>query len=105
MSRILKKGGLFIFDTISRIESCVITFMKLEAEGIIPAETHEPLLFIKPEELDNLVNQFDIDLAQDVNDPYEFLLQSIEFIDGKFQLGEVQDLKILYQTIATLNDL
>ncbi len=44
-------------------------FMKLEAEGIIPTGTHEPLLFIQPDELKSLANQFGIDFAQDVNNP------------------------------------
>ncbi len=91
MSRILKKGGLFIFDTISRNESCVTNFMKLEAEGIIPAGTHEPLLFVQPEELESLANNCGIDFAKDVNNPYGFFLQSIIFIDGKFQLGKVEE--------------
>lgn len=95
MSRILKKGGLFIFDTISRNESCVKTFMKLEAEGIIPAGTHEPLLFVQPEELESLANNCGIDFAKDANNPYGFLLQSIIFIDGKFQLGKVQEKETL----------
>ncbi len=95
MSRILKKGGLFIFDTISRNESCVTNFMKLEAEGIIPAGTHEPLLFVQPEELESLAKNCGIDLAKDVNNPYGFFLQSIIFIDGKFQLGKFEDKETL----------
>jgi len=100
MSRILKKGGLFIFDTISRNESSVKIFMKLEAEGIIPAGTHEPLLFVKPEELESLAKQFGIELAEDVNNPYGFILNSIVLIDGKFQLQEVHRKETLSQYIG-----
>lgn len=95
MSRILKKGGLFIFDTIARNESSTTTFMKLEAEGVIPAGTHEPLLFIKPEELESVANQFGIDFAKDINNIYGFVLKSIQFIDGKFKLVEIQEKETL----------
>ena len=95
MSRILKKGSLFIFDTISRNENCVTTFMKLEAEGVIPAGTHDPLLFIQPEELESVANQFGVDFAEDINNVYGFVLESIQFIDGKFQLAEVQEKETL----------
>jgi len=100
MSRILKKGGLFIFDTISRNESSVKIFMKLEAEGIIPAGAHEPLLFVKPEELESLAKQFGIELAEDVNNPYGFILNSIVLIDGKFQLQEVHRKETLLHYIG-----
>jgi hypothetical protein len=48
-------------------------------------------LFVRPEELESLTNQFGIDLAQDINNPYGLLLQLIEFVEGKFQLQEVKD--------------
>ena len=69
--------------------------MKLEAEGLIPAGTHDPLLFIQPEELESVANQFGVDFAEDINNPYGFVLQSIQFIDGKFQLAEVQEKETL----------
>ncbi|MGK7901756.1 MAG: bifunctional 2-polyprenyl-6-hydroxyphenol methylase/3-demethylubiquinol 3-O-methyltransferase UbiG [Hormoscilla sp.] len=100
MSRILKKGGLFIFDTISRNEYSVTNFMKLEAEGIIIPGAHEPLLLIKPEEVESLAKQFGIALAADVNNPFGLIIEAIECIDGKFQLQKVTQKETLQNYIG-----
>lgn len=89
MSRILKPNGLFIFDTISRNEKSVQTFMSLESQGIIPAGTHDPFLFIQPEELEFLAAKYGIELVKDQNNPYGFLIQSIEFIEKKCYLKNI----------------
>ncbi|NET60405.1 MAG: 3-demethylubiquinone-9 3-O-methyltransferase [Symploca sp. SIO2E6] len=90
MSRILKHGGLLIFDTISRSEKSVQTFMSLESQGLIPPGTHDPFLFVQPEELDTLATKYGIQFARDDHNPYGFLIESIEFIDGSFQLQTIQ---------------
>lgn len=90
MSRILKPNGLFIFDTISRCEKSVQTFMSLESQGIIPAGTHDPLLFIQPEELEHWAAKYGIQFSKDNKNPYGFLIKSIEFIEGKCYLKSIQ---------------
>jgi 2-polyprenyl-6-hydroxyphenyl methylase / 3-demethylubiquinone-9 3-methyltransferase len=89
MSRILKRNGLFIFDTISRNEKSVQTFMSLESQGIIPSGTHDPFLFIQPEELEALATKYGIEFAKYQNNPYGFLIKSIEFIDKKCYLKSI----------------
>jgi len=89
MSRILKPNGLFIFDTISRNAKSVQTFMNLESQGIIPPGTHDPFLFVQPEELEVLAAKYGIEFAKDENNPYEFLIKSIELIEGKFYLKNI----------------
>ncbi len=90
MIRILKHNGLFIFDTISRSEKAVQNFMSLESQGIIPPGTHDPLLFVQPEELETLATKSGLEFARDENNPYGFLIESIEFIDGSFQLKSIK---------------
>ncbi|MDF5731913.1 MAG: bifunctional 2-polyprenyl-6-hydroxyphenol methylase/3-demethylubiquinol 3-O-methyltransferase UbiG [Rhizonema sp. PD38] len=59
MSRILKSGGIFVFDTIARNEEAVKHYMSLETIGVIPAGTHDPLLFVNPEELETIASKYD----------------------------------------------
>ncbi|NEP80112.1 MAG: 3-demethylubiquinone-9 3-O-methyltransferase [Okeania sp. SIO3C4] len=91
MSRILKHNGLFIFDTIYRSENSVQYFMSLESQDKIPPGTHDPFLFVKPEELEALTTKYGIELARDDRNPYGLLIESIEFIDGCFQLKSIKE--------------
>ncbi|MDJ0555881.1 MAG: bifunctional 2-polyprenyl-6-hydroxyphenol methylase/3-demethylubiquinol 3-O-methyltransferase UbiG [Microcoleaceae cyanobacterium MO_207.B10] len=90
MSRILKQNGLFIFDTISRSEKSVQTYMSLESQGLIPPGVHDPFLFVQPEELETLATKYGIEFARDDNNPYGFLIEAIEIIDGSFQLESIK---------------
>ncbi|MEJ6398527.1 bifunctional 2-polyprenyl-6-hydroxyphenol methylase/3-demethylubiquinol 3-O-methyltransferase UbiG [Yoonia sp. 208BN28-4] len=59
VARVLKPGGMFLFDTINRnpLASFVTITMAEDVMGILPKGTHDPDMFIKPSELkDHLTN-------------------------------------------------
>ncbi|MDF5723984.1 MAG: bifunctional 2-polyprenyl-6-hydroxyphenol methylase/3-demethylubiquinol 3-O-methyltransferase UbiG [Rhizonema sp. PD37] len=91
MSRILKPGGIFVFDTIARNEKAVKHYMSLETIGVIPAGTHDPLLFLNPEELEIVASKYDIEFAKDSDNPYGFVIKAIVNIDENFQMVEILD--------------
>lgn len=90
MSRILKPGGIFVFDTIARNLESVKEYMSLEAIGVIPAGIHDPLLFVNPEELEAIASKYDIEFAKDSNNPYGFIIKAITNIKN-FQMIEIQE--------------
>jgi 2-polyprenyl-6-hydroxyphenyl methylase/3-demethylubiquinone-9 3-methyltransferase len=53
VARVLKPGGLFLFDTINRnpIARLVTITMAEDVLGLLPRGTHDPAMFIKPAEL------------------------------------------------------
>ncbi|MEO0956186.1 MAG: bifunctional 2-polyprenyl-6-hydroxyphenol methylase/3-demethylubiquinol 3-O-methyltransferase UbiG [Pseudomonadota bacterium] len=53
ISRVLRPGGLFLFDTINRssLASFVTITMAEDILRILPQGTHDPKMYIKPEEL------------------------------------------------------
>lgn len=53
ISRVLKPGGIFLFDTInrSRLAAFVTVTMAEDVMGILPRGTHDPAMYIKPKEL------------------------------------------------------
>ncbi len=57
--RVLKPGGLFLFDTINRtwLASLVVVTFGESLLRLLPRGTHDPALFITPEELRNRLEQ------------------------------------------------
>lgn len=53
VSRVLKPGGMFLFDTINRtfLARMAVVVAGERILGLLPRGTHDPALFIKPEEL------------------------------------------------------
>ena len=53
VARVLKPGGLFLFDTINRtmLAAFVIVHVGESVLGLLPRGTHDPAKFIKPSEL------------------------------------------------------
>ena len=51
--RVLRPGGMFLFDTINRtwLAILVVVFFSERIFRILPAGTHDPAKFIKPKEL------------------------------------------------------
>lgn len=60
ISRVLKPGGLFLFDTMDRTRLSFFLFIRLAQQNFIPSlavcppNTHDYKLFIKPEEMNQL---------------------------------------------------
>lgn len=52
-ARVLKPGGLFLFDTINRnlLSRLAVITMAEDVLGLLPKGTHDPAMFIKPKEL------------------------------------------------------
>ena len=53
VARVLKPGGLFLFDTINRnpLARLAVITMAEDVLGLLPKGTHDPEMFIKPSEL------------------------------------------------------
>lgn len=82
ISRVLVIGGVLVFDTISRNIPSARLYMELEQCGIIPAGTHDPLLFIRPSELKKVTRRYDLEMARDPNNPYGVDIQSVAVSQG-----------------------
>lgn len=82
ISRVLKRGGVLVFDTISRNIQSARLYMELEQCGIIPAGTHDPLLFIRPSELEKVTRRYGLEMARDPNNPYGVDIQSVAVSQG-----------------------
>lgn len=82
ISRVLVIGGVLVFDTISRNIPSVRRYMELEQLGIIPAGTHDPILFIRPHELKKVALRHGLEMARDPNNPYGVDIQSVAVSQG-----------------------
>ena len=53
VARVLRPGGLFLFDTINRnpMAHFVTITVAEDLLGLLPTGTHDPAMFIKPQEL------------------------------------------------------
>jgi 2-polyprenyl-6-hydroxyphenyl methylase/3-demethylubiquinone-9 3-methyltransferase len=66
--RVLKPGGLFLFDTINRtwLSKLIIVIVGEIVLRLGPRGTHDPALFIKPEELRAKLEQQSFTMAADL---------------------------------------
>jgi 2-polyprenyl-6-hydroxyphenyl methylase / 3-demethylubiquinone-9 3-methyltransferase len=65
IKRILKKGGILFFETIDRnFYSFLIIKLLAETFHFIPKNTHDYRLFVKPEELKKLFEEFDFKFVE-----------------------------------------
>lgn len=90
VARVLRPGGVFVFDTINRtVLSYVLTIaMAQEALRVVPPSTHDWRLYIRPEEVSLLLQRhgFEVDSAHFVGMlPQPSLLQLGR---GAFPLGD-----------------
>jgi 2-polyprenyl-6-hydroxyphenyl methylase/3-demethylubiquinone-9 3-methyltransferase len=53
VARVLRPGGVFLFDTINRnpLARLAVITMAEDVLGLLPKGTHDPAMFIKPSEL------------------------------------------------------
>jgi 2-polyprenyl-6-hydroxyphenyl methylase/3-demethylubiquinone-9 3-methyltransferase len=65
VARVLKPGGLFLFDTINRtpLAALVIVHLGESVLGLLPRGTHDPAKFIKPAELSARLAQRGFDVG------------------------------------------
>jgi len=67
ISRMLKPGGVFVFDTINRTVLSYLLAIVLVQEapiGIVPAHTHNWSLFVKPEELEDVLHKVGLQVKE-----------------------------------------
>ncbi|WP_424974795.1 bifunctional 2-polyprenyl-6-hydroxyphenol methylase/3-demethylubiquinol 3-O-methyltransferase UbiG [Dinoroseobacter sp. S124A] len=64
VSRVLRPGGMFLFDTINRnpLARLAVITMAEDVLGLLPKGTHDPAMFIKPAELRDALSgaQFEV---------------------------------------------
>ena len=90
MCRVLKPGGLFVFDTIARNENTVREMMAREVEGtVIQPGTHDPVLFVNPEELQSLCDQYGVELARDYKNPFGLWIRNIVKLGYSYHMEEI----------------
>mmetsp|Transcript_14227 Transcript_14227/g.33151 ORF Transcript_14227/g.33151 Transcript_14227/m.33151 type:complete len:130 (+) Transcript_14227:1-390(+) len=89
VSRVLKPGGVFVFDTINRtVLSYVLTIvLAQELLKVVPPHTHDWRLYVRPEELSMLLQKlgFEVDTAHFVGMKPSFDLSLLPL--GKVPLG------------------
>jgi 2-polyprenyl-6-hydroxyphenyl methylase/3-demethylubiquinone-9 3-methyltransferase len=70
IARVLKTGGLFLFDTINRTPASRLVIIKLMQEwrwsSFVPPNLHEWDRFIRPDELESMMNGSGIETCETV---------------------------------------
>ncbi|MBI2577581.1 MAG: methyltransferase domain-containing protein, partial [Candidatus Wildermuthbacteria bacterium] len=89
ISRVMEKGSPFVFDTISRDEETVRQFMIREKDGRIPAGTHDPKLFINPDELYRAAGSYGIEISENKDNPSGIDIKTMEDISDRFELKDI----------------
>ena len=97
-ARVLKPGGLFLFDTINRnfLARFVVISMAEDLLKLLPKGTHDPARFIRPKELRALFERHDLT-------PNDFTGLGPRWIDrqGDFTFGRLPFTGILYMGSAS----
>jgi 2-polyprenyl-6-hydroxyphenyl methylase / 3-demethylubiquinone-9 3-methyltransferase len=122
ISRVLKPGGMVIYDTINRtlISNLVAIriLQKWSYWALLPANLHVWEMFIKPEELRNLFLQYKMEIKENIGivpdvavlKILSFLHQrasgklSIKNFGSKFHLSEGRSLNVSYMGYAIKRD-
>jgi 2-polyprenyl-6-hydroxyphenyl methylase/3-demethylubiquinone-9 3-methyltransferase len=97
--RVLKPGGLFLFDTINRtpFAALVLVYFGETILGLLPRGTHDPEKFIRPSELRAKLSQRGFDMGRIVGLAPCGLNRRLDFTFGKFPSTQ-----IMYMGHATL---
>ena len=85
IKRVLKPRGFFLFDTINRnwLARLVVVHIAEDLLRLVPKGTHDPLKFIKPEELSAKLTQLGFSVAPPVGLGPRGLDRRLDFIFGR----------------------
>lgn len=99
--RVLKPGGVFLFDTINRtpLATLVLIHFGETILGLLPRGTHDPKRFIKPSELSAKLIERGFDVGPIVGLAPNGLNRRLDFTFGRFPSTQ-----IMYMGHATLTD-
>lgn len=66
IARVLRPGGMFLFDTINRnpVSRFAVITMAEDILGLLPKGTHDPEMFIKPGELRRVLDAEDLEVGK-----------------------------------------
>jgi 2-polyprenyl-6-hydroxyphenyl methylase/3-demethylubiquinone-9 3-methyltransferase len=97
--RVLKPGGLFLFDTINRtpLATLVLVHFAETILGLLPRGTHDPAKFIRPSELRAELNARGFDVGPFVGLAPRGLNRRLDFT-----FGRVPSVQIMYMGHARL---
>lgn len=98
VARVLRPGGLFLFDTINRnpIARLATITMAEDVLGLLPKGTHDPAMFIKPSELRAALTQADLEPGPFTGLGPRGINKRADFVFGPLPLQAV-----LYMGVAT----
>ena len=101
MARVLKPGGLFLFDTINRnpLARLAVITMAEDVLGLLPKGTHDPEMFIKPSELRAALQGAGFSVGQMTGLGPRGISRR-----GDFTFGRVPGTAIIYMGTARLPD-
>ena len=89
--RVLKAGGVFLFDTINRtrLASLVIVHMGETALGLLPRGTHDPAKFIRPSEMQSKLSERGFDVGPFVGLGPRGVDRRLDFTFGKLPTVQI----------------
>jgi 2-polyprenyl-6-hydroxyphenyl methylase/3-demethylubiquinone-9 3-methyltransferase len=85
ISRVLRPGGLFLFDTINRtaLARFVIVTLGERLLRLLPRGTHDPRQFIRPDELRELLETAGLDMTPVVGLGPRWLTRRLDLVFGR----------------------
>jgi len=91
IGRVLRPGGLFLFDTINRtpLASLVLVHLGETVLGLLPRGTHDPARFIKPAELGALLAKRGFDVGPIVGLAPSGINRRLDFTFGRFPSTQI----------------
>jgi ubiquinone biosynthesis O-methyltransferase len=90
--RVLRPGGIFLFDTINRnpLASFLIVTMAEKVMRLLPRGTHDPAMFIQPEELIRNLRMAGFDVGRFAGMGPRGLNRRLEFVFGLLPTTAIQ---------------
>jgi ubiquinone biosynthesis O-methyltransferase len=85
VARVLRPGGLFLFDTINRtaLARFVIVSLGEKVVRLLPPGTHEPGKFIRPDELGHLLAEAGLDMAPVIGLGPRWITRRFDLVFGR----------------------